>query len=235
MLLFQNLLTAAAPAIISGVSSAFGQRSANRQNVALAEKRMSFEDAQAARQMEFQERMSSTAYQRAMGDMRKAGLNPMLAFQQGGASSPVGASGSGAQAQVEDAIGPGVSSAMEALSLRKALKLQDEQIVKTREEAKSARAKALYDEAYTRAHGITRTPSGGIHFDIENPGILAKVRAEINSAVAAAELTKSQVPRADVWERIWRLVGTGQDKIRDFGSDVQRVYNNPPIKWGTRR
>jgi len=50
--------------------------------------RMQQKEAQKNRN--FQADMSNTSYQRAMADMRQAGLNPMLAYSQGGASTPTG-------------------------------------------------------------------------------------------------------------------------------------------------
>jgi len=50
-----------------------------------------FGNKQQKKQQKYDKMMSDTAYQRAMADMEAAGLNPMLAYQQGGAGG--GASG----------------------------------------------------------------------------------------------------------------------------------------------
>lgn len=74
---------------------------------------MNFNSTEALANREWQERMSNTAYQRAVKDMREAGLNPILAFQNGGASTPGGSTAtiSGASMGAPSSSALGVSRA----------------------------------------------------------------------------------------------------------------------------
>jgi len=62
----------------------------NASNYRIAQENNAFNAEQIARQEDFQTQMSNTSYQRGIQDMKAAGLNPMLAYSQGGASTPTG-------------------------------------------------------------------------------------------------------------------------------------------------
>lgn len=95
---------------LGGLGGFLGQRSANRTNWKIAKK-----------QMQFQERMSNTAVQRRMEDLRLAGINPLLAGKWE-ASTPAGAA-----ATMQNELGAGINSALQTAHIRAQVKLLNEQ------------------------------------------------------------------------------------------------------------
>lgn len=70
--------------LLSGLNNQFtGNLDYNRQ-LELLNKEMAFNASEAQKTREHNEYLSSTQYQRAVADMRKAGLNPYLAYNNGG-------------------------------------------------------------------------------------------------------------------------------------------------------
>lgn len=99
-------------AVIGGLASVIGGSIANKGAKERSDDAANFNQATAMEQMRFQERMSSTAHQREIEDLKKAGLNPLLSAKYGGASTPSGAAGSKIAAPVKDIISPAISTAL---------------------------------------------------------------------------------------------------------------------------
>lgn len=159
-----------ASALLPAIGSAFGQSQANKANLRIAREQMGFQKESQAKAMAFEERMSGSAYQRAVQDMKLAGINPMLAINQGGASTPGISPMGGASAQMEDVVGPAVSSAQQGRRLGQELKLMDAQIANVKEDtevkfqqglesiARKAQAYSARDlNAATRSNTLTAT------------------------------------------------------------------------------
>lgn len=109
--MFESLMSLA-PSLISGIGSFFG---GERRNKAQSE---------AAREMmAFQERMSSTAHQREVADLRAAGLNPILSAKLGGASSPAGA-----MPNIVDSIGEGARAGSATYAQTRLLDAQEDKL-----------------------------------------------------------------------------------------------------------
>jgi hypothetical protein len=91
--------------LTGGLLGFVGQQQTNQKNWDIAQAANQSSAEQAQRQMDFQERMRETQYQTAVEDMKKSGLNPMLAYAQGGAGTPSGAMGQVSTAKVGNVIG----------------------------------------------------------------------------------------------------------------------------------
>lgn len=122
--LFSGLLKAA-PLLDIGTKvfgGLLGSSSAKKQNQAQMQ--------MAQQQMDFQERMSNTAHQREVADLRAANLNPILSANKG-ASTP-----GGAQAQMVSEQGPLASTLMQGISSAAQIQAIRAQTYKTEEESR---------------------------------------------------------------------------------------------------
>lgn len=171
---------------ISAYGAYRGQQIANETNLAISQ-----------RQMDFQREMSNTAYQRAVTDMIAAGLNPMLAYSQGGASAPPGAT-----TQVQSALGAGVASGQQGFQMALNAAQNEADILLKREQAGAAGAQ----EDLNRAN-MNLSLVEAANKSVQLPGheqFVNQVASQIklNNAIAASNTAQAAKTTAEQPEAI---------------------------------
>lgn len=179
--------------VAAGVISSASAEERNRAQIQQAQNAMMFSDAQVSRQMDFQERMSGTAHQRQVTDLRAAGLNPILSARYGGSSTPSGGAAQGQQANIIEEEGAGVASAQAAMRLSADVRNINEDV-----KLKKTQIKNL-DEA--RRHEAIKSEDTRLGLD-QTAADSESARARVPHAEASAKAAKARLTQIMKEEKV---------------------------------
>jgi len=245
-------ITSAAGALGGGILGWLGQKDANEANALEAQKNRDFQHAESQEQMAYQTRMSNSAYQRATEDMRAAGINPMLAFSQGGASTPAGQAGSGAQATAGNAgekLGAGIESAAKLGIIAKDLEAKDADIKLMKNQAAAARANEQLADT-TQSGVVTDNAMKTLEYVQKNANINSATKAEREEndlRTIRAKINKTMAIPDAVGERLGPVLkglssaqairrgGTPPPPPSNFYQHESRLRNSPAYRNSLRR
>lgn len=172
------------------------EREQNEFNALEAEKARDFNAAEAEKARNFQADQAATQYQRGVADMQAAGLNPALAYGQGGASAMQGVSASGPAAS-GSASPMNLSDVVEIAKLKKDLELADANIEKTKSEAR-------YTDAQTENTGVNTelAKKQVAAFDPLNEANLDLLKQELNNKKVQEELDRQGISESKAREAL---------------------------------